>query len=488
MLTKQNTNVRHGSRYLVRAMLLGAMLIFSARPGHAGEAEAIVSLPSGLAGIEVLDLETAQRLALDNNPGLQSALARVEQARARLRQAAAAWWPTLDLTGSGGYIRRSDKEYEIAQFFPPIAGQSTDRTYSQASGGLQAAWVLFDGLYRSFNEQQARYAEKSARAARIDAQRLLVAAVAEAFLNAQLAQANTRIAEADRDFYLRRLEDAQSRYEVGAGPWGDVLNIKVQLNAAKTSALFAAREFEAAGYGLAALMGLPDARFPAHLRLQELGRDLDVREETVSPDALIREALARRPDIRQLALAVTQAEAAVGKAEAGFYPRLQLTGGVNGVRQGELSLTGEDFGNTLLLNLSWNLFAGGLDRARRVEADQARREAEYLLLNLRNRVASEVRQGIALLEAAREQVILQRESVRLVEENRELARSEYEAGQASLVRLNEAQRDLTATYGRLALAQVAFLQARQRLLASTGRNIARFVEAVAAEDYAEQND
>jgi len=205
-----------------------------------------------------------------------------------------------------------------------------------------------------------------------------------------------------------------------------------------------------------------------------------VRAETVTPEELIREALATRPDIRRLALSVKQAEAAVGMAKSGFYPRLQLTGAVNGARQGELSLTGEDFGNTLFLNLSWNLFAGGLDKAREAEAKQARREAEFSLRNLRNQVASEVRQGIALLEAAREQVVLQRESVKLVEENRDLAKSEYEAGQASLVRLNEAQRDLTATYGRLALAQVAFLQARQKLLAATGRNIARFVEAVAA--------
>jgi outer membrane protein TolC len=160
---------------------------------------------------------------------------------------------------------------------------------------------------------------------------------------------------------------------------------------------------------------------------------------------------------------------------------LQLSGAVNGVRQGDLSLTGEDFGNSIFLNMSWNLFAGGADKARRREAEQGYREAKYILADLRNQVASEVRRDMALLEAAREQVRLQRESVKFVEENRDLARNEYEAGEASLVRLNEAQRDLTTTFSRLAQALVAFHQARQRLLASTGRNIAEFITISQAE-------
>jgi len=176
---------------------------------------------------------------------------------------------------------------------------------------------------------------------------------------------------------------------------------------------------------------------------------------------------------------VKQAEAAVGKAEALFYPVLELAGGASGVNQGDGTLTEDDFSTSVVLNLSWNLYAGGEDRARRFEAEQARREAKYALLDLRNRIAAEVRQDLALLEAAREQVVLQRESVRLVEENRELAKNEYEAGESPLVRLNEAQRDLTATYGRLALALAGYYSARELLGAATGRNLALVAEEAA---------
>ncbi|HEB49202.1 MAG TPA: TolC family protein [Desulfobulbus sp.] len=436
--------------------------------------EGTVVPPPDLSQVRVLDLETAQRIALQSNPDMAAAQARIEQARARVRQAVAAWWPSIDLNATGSRVRRSDSAYAVAQFFPSISGQSTDRIYDQSAASLQATWVLFDGFYRSFSQQQAEFGEKGLVAARRDAQRQLVSAVAEAFFNAQLAQTKVDIAKADEKFYLRQLEDARNRYDVGAGAWGDVLNIKVQLNSARTALMLGRREFEAAGYGLASLLGIPDAAFPANVKLSPLEKDFDATDPEVDADALIRIALQNRPDVRRVEMQLKAAEAATGEARASFYPRIQIAGVYNGTRQGDFVLSGEDFGDTISLNMAWNLFSGGADRARLFEARQKRREAVYTMDSLRNQVASQVRQALAYLAAAREQVVLQRESVTLVKENRDLARNEYEAGETSLVRLNEAQRDLTTTYGRLAQALVSYHLARQRLLAATGQNLAPF--------------
>jgi len=464
---------RKAKEDIVKGKIFGLLMVIAVMASGStwGMDDASQSAPD-FSAIEELDLGTAQKMALAANPTMSAALARVEQARARVGQATAAWRPRLDATASGGRTRMSENAWEINKALSQISGRDFDRTSKDYAAGLQASWVLFDGFYRSFNEQQARYGEESADASRIDAQRLLVAAVAEAFFNAQLAQANVGIAEADSEFYSQQLRDAENRYEVGAGPWGDVLNIQVQINSARTAVLLAKREFEAACYGLAALLGVPDAAFPPHVRLSPLDEEIDVTKNGDNPDMLIEEALEQRPDVAELELIVKQAEAAIGKAEALFYPVLELAGGASGVNQGDGTLTEDDFSTSVVLNLSWNLYAGGEDRARRFEAEQARREAKFALLDLRNRIAAEVRQDLTLLEAAREQVVLQRESVGLVEENRELAKNEYEAGEAPLVRLNEAQRDLTATYGRLVLALAAYYSARERLLAATGRNLA----------------
>ncbi len=432
------------------------------------------STVTDLATVKVLDLKTAQALALAGNPDMAAAEARIEQARARVRQAVAAWWPSLDLTGSASRQHLSDTSHASNRALTALLGGTTDQTATIYRSGVEATWVLFDGFYRTFKERQAAYDEQASGAALIDSRRLLVAAVAEAFLNAQLAQTYIDINRADETFYNRQLEDAQNRFKVGAGPWGDVLNIRVQVNSAKTSLIRAQREFEAAGYGLAALLGLSEAALPSRVRLAELDRNAAPPDQKDDPDTLIAQALAVRPDIQRLEWVIKQAEAATGAAKAPYYPKVQIAGFLEGAREGDAKLTEDDFGNTVAVNMSWNLFAGGGDTARVVEAEQAKREAVHTLSGLRNSVAAEIRQDLALLAAAVDQLRLQRETVKLVEENRELAKNEYEAGESSLVRLNEAQRDLVTTYGRLAQALVACQLAQQRLLAATGRNLTGF--------------
>lgn len=434
-----------------------------------------------LGTIEVLDLGTAQQIAIGSNPTMEAAMARVEQAKARVDQAMSTWWPALNLDGIGSRNRLSDTAFQSAQVFSSLYGESADRNTNDYTINLRASWTLFDGFYRTYSQEQAKYGKQSVDESRRNAARLLVSSVAEAFYNAQLAKTQVAIAEADSEFYRQQLRDAQNRYDVGAGPWGDVLNIKVQLNSAKTNLMVSSREHEAAVYGLAALMGLQDAQLPDHIRLEEL--DTEIEEDGVNEniELLIDEALVSRPDIKEIDLRAKQAHATVGMAKAQYYPKLEVVGFVNREHQDNSAFSGDDFGNTVALNLSWNLFTGGADKARQIEAEQVIREVDSTLANLRNEIVSEVRQSVVLLEAAREQVRLQRESVKLVEENRDLAKNEYEAGEASLVRLNEAQRDLTTTYSRLVQAVVTFHRANQRVLTATGRNFLQFEKGLLTE-------
>ena len=89
------------------------------------------------------------------------------------------------------------------------------------------------------------------------------------------------------------------------------------------------------------------------------------------------------------------------------------------------------------------------------ESRAFRAETEHLLNQTGIAVASDVRQRHQNLATAQRELILQRETTQYVEQNRDLVEKEYDAGQGSLVRLNEAQRDLITQQSRLALAQVA---------------------------------
>ena len=158
----------------------------------------------------------------------------------------------------------------------------------------------------------------------------------------------------------------------------------------------------------------------------------------------------------------------IGLARSNYWPSVALTGNVDGNRTDNPEFGFDDFGGSVALVFSYNLFSGGGDRARVREARAIKSEFEKNLDQSRNNISFEVREAVARVRQTQEQLILQASSLKLVERNRELVEKEYNAGQASLVRLNEAQRDLTNTQGRLALARVELRRALKLLEAATG--------------------
>ncbi|NQS72356.1 MAG: TolC family protein [Desulfobulbaceae bacterium] len=425
--------------------------------------------------VQVLDLHTAQCIALSASPGISAAQERVAQAQARLRQAVATWWPSLDLSAGGMHQRLSDTSYALNRRIATATGQNLDQSSMHYSTGLQATWLLFDGFYRSFNEKRAQLAQQAEEEGLNDSRRLLAAAVAQVFLQAQLAQTHIDIDHANRTFYTRLLDNAQRRYEVGVGPWGDVLNIQVQLNNVKASLLVHQRELQAAEYGLAALLGSSEALLPPHVRLTPLAKNPERASlHAMQAQQLIEEAYALRPDVRRIEHRLQEAEALAGMAKASLYPRVQLAGALEGKREDDLPVENADYGNSIGVNMSWNLYAGGADKARMAEAGHARLEAAYSLAALRNQVASEIRTSLAQLAEAEQQLRLQQDTVKLVEKSRQLAENAYIAGEYALIQLNEAQRDLTTNSSRLAQALVSYQSAQQQLLEASGRILESF--------------
>jgi outer membrane protein TolC len=429
-----------------------------------------------LQQLEVLDLETAQRIALANSPTLMAAAERANQAGERVKQAESAYWPTLDADGSVSRVDLSnnaeDAQLRQLQFFNPNASVDNPEDYYQA--GLVASWTVFDGFRREFNNALARYGEEASQAALVESRRLLLSSVADSYYIAQLARKNIAIADADEAFNQRQLEEAQIRYRVGTGTLSDMLNFEVQVNAARSARNDFRRRYETALVGLAALMGLPDAYLPPGLDLASLEKETEKDMAPPDPEAHIDYALLHRSDIQQSESILKQTEANVGIARSLFYPTMQVAGSIDGERVNSGRFEGDDFGNTIGLYLTYRLYSGGERRARLAEAKYQEREAEENLRSTSIGVSADVREAVANVRSAQYELELQRKNAVLVMENRDLVEKEYQAGQASLVRLNEAQRNLTQAQGRLALARVGLRQALKNLDASTGRILLAF--------------
>ncbi|MCI5124342.1 MAG: hypothetical protein D3925_07670, partial [Candidatus Electrothrix sp. AR5] len=126
--------------------------------GQAGQGkETAKSKRYDLTQVELLDVETAQQIALQDNPGIGAAQARLEQAQAALQQAVAADKPSVDASASPGLARYADTTYDAIS----RSDASADQSHEVGSLALQASWLLFDGYARKFQQEQARYGVQS---------------------------------------------------------------------------------------------------------------------------------------------------------------------------------------------------------------------------------------------------------------------------------------------------------------------------------------
>lgn len=429
--------------------------------------------PAGSSGVRwgqvrVLDLETAVKIALAGNPTLAAAAARVDQAGERVNEARAACWPRVGLDVGVSRVELS----ETARNAPPGIFAEDPEDYYNAN--LRATWVLFDGFSRKFRKLSARYGLDTSLAGQKEAHRLLLSSVAATYFSAQLAKQNIVIAGADEKFNERQLADAQSRYRAGTGSLSDVLNFRIRLNAARANRIAARAQLDVTLIGLAALLGRPDSRLPAHVELAPMADPLHDEFSRPDADALAEAALSVRPDVIQRKMEVKNAEVRVKIARSGYYPRVVLAGSLDGKRTDGPAFGKDDFGNSLSVNLSYDLFTGGARSAGLRRAKAALREALHRLEQTRLTVKSEVKQAAATLLSAQEKLALERANLEMVRRQRDLVEKGYRAGQESLVRLNEAQKELVAARGRLAVATAAVHRAWYALLAATGQILAYF--------------
>ncbi len=454
-------------------------VVFVMVVGWAGVAMAGESKAAGsrLDQIEVLDLKTAAEIVLAENPSLAAAKARVVQAAEVVKQARSSYWPRLDVTTGVSRVALSETDFESQNSLAEMVGSKVEDPENYYQADLTASWVVFDGFARKFNLAAARYGEQATTESRRDVQRLLLSAVTFAFLQAQLAQENIAIAKADEAFNRRLLVEARLRHDVGTGALSDVLNFEVRVNEARTKRIQEERGFQDALVSLAALLGVPRGRLPDHVRLAVLKPTSPMELDTPQMNDLLEVAFAQRPDLKQKEWLVQQAEAGTRTAMADYYPSIVLSGTLDGDRTDDMGFESDDFGNTVALGLTWNIFAGGLTRAKHNEAKARLHELDKLRDDAYVQVASQVQKVVTRIQTDQEQLSLQEVNTSLVQKQRDLVEKEYKAGVGSLVRLNEAQRDLIVAQARLAFVRVALREAWYELQTVTGQILATFKDS-----------
>jgi adhesin transport system outer membrane protein len=394
---------------------------------------AILLLSGGGAGAGTLREELS--FLLDTHPRIKATQSGVSAARARIKEARAAWLPRADFSGDAGY-------------------NIVDSPARRAN--------LFDGFKRYADKREAE-ANRSIAELELEltTQRLLFQGVT-AYLDVRRQSSRLEIARASETAIMRQLNLEDERVRLGSGLSVDVLFAKARLQVAKERRVQIEGDLRDALTRFAQVFGRP----PDTATME----DAEAPEDRVPPDlvAAIDTGLAENPQIMRAGQDVRAADERRRAARSGYYPSFDAVAlgrleddvdGTPGVRR-EIDL---------FLSANWEIFSGLATQAAvartRHERDARTQDEAFV----RRQVVEETRLAWQSLVTVRRRVELLRNAVTLAAEVFTARQKLRQEGQATAVEVLDAESELNNARIRLVSADYDRRLAVYRLLLAIGR-------------------
>ncbi len=450
----------------MKAALL-AVVLCAAPAAAAREALTVSTAPVRLS------LSDSVARALDASTTVLKARIGDRLAAEQLLQGYAQFLPNLDLAGN--YSKARGISY-LTTGTPTIV-DSRNRGYSyQVSSVLN----IFSGLsdYGSFKSAlgQRKAAEFTLERARQE----IVFDVAQAYLQVQLDDRVTAIADENAKASRERQLLLEQQAQLGARSLADLYRQQAQTSSDE-ALLISARNKRRDDLIL----------LLRRLRL-DLGRDYVLPEVALDSAAaggpyddeaaLVADALGARPDLRASWQTAEAARAAVTAARSGFLPRLDLgwnmfsssrlldTDIVNGVdvmpsvppQRSFATQLGSQIDYTVGVTATWGIFDRLVTRTAMKQAEAAAADAQIDYEDARLQVEGDVKQAFGDFHAAEQTLAAAREGLKAARESFAAVTERYAVSASSLLDLLTAQTALLQAESALAQAEVGFfLQGRQ---------------------------
>jgi multidrug efflux system outer membrane protein len=388
--------------------------------------------------------------ALAGNYDLRIAVARVSQARALAGVARAEFFPWIDYHGG---VQRDRGVFKFAPELELPAG-GTDNLFI---GGLSVAWEIdVWGRIRRSNEA-ARAEMFATEEGRRGVLLTLVSDTAQAYFELLALDLRLAIARDATDSFQRTYTIFRRRFEAGIVSTLQTSRAEGALAAAVGTIPDLERQIAVKENQINVLLGRDPGPVPRGIALE------DQEVPPAVPSGLPSVLLERRPDVRQAEQRLVKANAQIGVAKAGFFPRIGLTALLGAVSPELTALTSGTASLWALAgSLSGPLFQGGriLEGYRASQAgwDQARLQYEVTAIRAFQEVSDALvaLQKLALFQAD------QARSVAALEQSVRVAYRRYFGGLASYYEVLEAQQLLFPAQDLLARIR------RDRFLALVG--------------------
>jgi outer membrane protein TolC len=411
-----------------------------------------------------LSLEDAVALGLKHNLGGVLATDVVNDAQGQRWQALSELLPNV-ITDTGFGVHQINVKAQLGitiprepQILGPF-GYFDSRAYLRESA--------FD--WSSIERVRASQAQvKSAEFGSKDARELIVLVTVSNYLLLIADRSEVESATSQRDTAKALVQQASDQKTAGLASAVDVLRSQVQLQSREQKLIVAQNDLAKQKLVLARAIGLPSG--------QKFDITTNVAYKELTPsgvDEAIQTAYKDRPDFQSQTNQVRSAEFERKAASAERYPSLgvEVDYGLSGVNPGSSHGT-VDAAATLRIPI----FQGGRVHGDILRADASVERERQRLEDLRARIDQEVRDAYLDLEAAAQEVSVEKNAVTLATRNLEQSRDRFVSGVTDNIEVVQAQDALAIATDAYIASLYNYNLAKIFLARSTGVAESRFAE------------
>jgi outer membrane protein len=438
------------------------------RPGRGILAAGLLAL--GLARpAAAVTLDEAIRAALEANPDLQAAEARVESARAMQRQARSAYYPWVDVAAN--YTRSDNPPQAFMMTLnqrqlnmqDPAFNPNQPEDTENLRGSVSVKWRLYDSGRREADNRMARLGAEASAEALAAARNQLIHEVTRGYHGALQARAFAAVQEEAVSSIEESLRVAKARFEAGGSVKTDVLNLETQLAQAREDLIRARNGLHLAVAALNTAIG------------RDLVTEQNIEEGAAPPEEKCVEpdpaSVENRPELAAASRMVRIREQALRKARREYGPTLNAFASSDWD-----SDVSSDFEQSYTAGVmaELNIFDGhrarGAVAGARADLEAARAEETRAIQNLR----LDLTQAYLGAREAHERMEVTRKSLESASEALRITREQYEQGAADVAILLQAQVGVTAMRTRSVAAEYDYVTARSNLDRAMGKLVGKY--------------
>lgn len=416
--------------------------------------------PSANAQQQILTLDEAIQLALENNRDIKVSYLNTEKSRAAVREAFGYALPSVDIAADFSHFLKKPK-----MPFPDFQALLTNATYNilfeenvipedeskyvpventlqsfvlnnTYSASLTLTQVLFSSaVFEGIGASQTYYDLSKAELNNTISKTVL--SVQTAFYGVLLNKAVLDITNASFTNAQENFNNVKALYNQGMVSEFDMLQAEVQVENIRPILLRIENGLKTAKDGLKIVLGIEQS--------EEIDVSGEIKLDSIdisNDDELVREALVSNFNIKSLELKKQVDEAFIQLDVSEYWPTLAAFGNYTYTgTSDDLAFQNYDY-STVGLSLTFNLWQGNRTKNAVEQSTITFKQTEEQLLQLKDYTILEVNSKIHELKRVKSLIEVQERTVQLAQRAYDIAKVRYDEGAGSQLELQNADQDL----------------------------------------------